>query len=73
MLDRINIHIEVSRVDYEKLSSDCLGESSASIRGPGEGCVGAAENPLGGSDDRPMYITDVFEHHGNLWKFRCPG
>jgi magnesium chelatase family protein len=32
MLDRINIHVEVPRVDYEKLSSDRLGESSASIQ-----------------------------------------
>ena len=28
LLDRIDIHIEVPRVDYEKLSSDRLGESS---------------------------------------------
>jgi magnesium chelatase family protein len=28
----IDIHIEVPRVDYEKQSSDRLGESSASIR-----------------------------------------
>jgi magnesium chelatase family protein len=32
LLDRIDIHIEVPRVDYEKLSSDRLGESSADIR-----------------------------------------
>lgn len=32
MLDRIDIHIEVPRVDYEKLSGDRLGESSALIR-----------------------------------------
>jgi magnesium chelatase family protein len=32
LLDRIDIHIEVPRVDREKLSSDRLGESSASIR-----------------------------------------
>lgn len=32
MLDRIDIHIEVPRVDYEKLSSGRLGESSESIR-----------------------------------------
>jgi magnesium chelatase family protein len=40
MLDRktprvrgeIDIHTEVPRVDYEKLSSDRLGESSASVR-----------------------------------------
>ena len=32
LLDRIDIHIEVPRVDYNKLSSDRLGETSASIR-----------------------------------------
>lgn len=31
ILDRIDIHIEVPRVDYEKLSSERLGESSESI------------------------------------------
>jgi magnesium chelatase family protein len=32
LLDRIDIHIEVPRVDYEKLSADRVGESSESIR-----------------------------------------
>ncbi|MBI3739337.1 MAG: ATP-binding protein, partial [Chloroflexi bacterium] len=32
LLDRIDIHIEVPRVDYQKLSSDRLGETSATIR-----------------------------------------
>jgi len=32
LLDRIDIHIEVPRVDYEKLSGDRLGESSEMIR-----------------------------------------
>ncbi|HKJ40299.1 MAG TPA: ATP-binding protein [Anaerolineales bacterium] len=32
MLDRIDIHIEVPRVDYEKLSSDRVGESSQAIQ-----------------------------------------
>ena len=32
MLDRIDIQIEVPRVDYEKLSSDRLGESLNAIR-----------------------------------------
>jgi magnesium chelatase family protein len=32
LLDRIDIHIEVPRVDYEKLSNVRLGESSAIIR-----------------------------------------
>ncbi len=32
LLDRIDIHIEVPRVAYEKLSGDRMGESSESIR-----------------------------------------
>ena len=32
MLDRIDIHIDVPRVDYEKLSEERLGETSATIR-----------------------------------------
>ena len=32
LLDRIDIHIEVPRVDYEKLSNDRMGESSEMIR-----------------------------------------
>ncbi|MGD8623967.1 MAG: YifB family Mg chelatase-like AAA ATPase, partial [Anaerolineae bacterium] len=33
LLDRIDIHIEVPRVEYEKLSDERLGEPSAAIRG----------------------------------------
>jgi len=32
MMDRIDIHVEVPRVDYDKLAGRQLGESSASIR-----------------------------------------
>jgi magnesium chelatase family protein len=32
LLDGIDIHVEIPEVDYEKLSSDRIGESSASIR-----------------------------------------
>ncbi len=32
LLDRIDIHIDVPRVDYEKLSGDRLGEKSETIR-----------------------------------------
>ncbi|HLD94797.1 MAG TPA: YifB family Mg chelatase-like AAA ATPase [Anaerolineales bacterium] len=38
LLDRIDIHVEVPRVNYEKLSDDRLGESSERVRGR----VGAA-------------------------------
>ena len=37
LLDRIDIHIEVPRVDYDKLSSDRLGEPSEAIRERVEG------------------------------------
>jgi magnesium chelatase family protein len=33
LIDRIDIHVEVPRVEYEKLSDKRLGESSAAIRG----------------------------------------
>jgi len=32
IVDRIDIHVEVPRVDYEKLSGDRMGETSESIR-----------------------------------------
>ena len=32
LLDRIDIHVEVPRVDFEKLSSDRVGEPSESVR-----------------------------------------
>ena len=32
LLDRIDIHVEVPRVDYDKLSEDRLGEPSAAIQ-----------------------------------------
>ena len=32
LLDRIDIHVEVPRVDYEKLSSQRVSETSDSIR-----------------------------------------
>ena len=32
LLDRIDIHIEVPRVDYEKLSGNRVGETSETIR-----------------------------------------
>jgi magnesium chelatase family protein len=32
LLDRIDIHMEVPRVDYDKLSSEWVGESSVTIR-----------------------------------------
>ena len=33
LLDRIDVHVEVPRVEYDKLTDDRLGEPSAAIRG----------------------------------------
>jgi magnesium chelatase family protein len=33
LLDRIDIHVDVPRVEYDKLSDDRLGEPRAAIRG----------------------------------------
>lgn len=32
LLDRIDIHVQVNRVEYDKLSDDRLGESSSAVR-----------------------------------------
>jgi magnesium chelatase family protein len=40
LLDRMDIHVEVPRVDYDKLSSDRLGEPSAAMRGRVEAARG---------------------------------
>ncbi len=37
MIDRIDIHAEVPRVDYDKLTSDRLGERSEAVRARVEG------------------------------------
>src|SRR5579859_329638 len=37
LLDRIDIHVEVPRVAYEKLAGTALGEASAAVRGRVEG------------------------------------
>ena len=60
LLDRIDIHIEVPRVEYEKLSDDRLGEPSAAIQARVEAArqrqrerfaVGADHSPNGDSAD----------------------
>ena len=44
LLDRIDIHVEVPRVEYEKLSESRLGESSATVR---ERVEAARQTPTG--------------------------
>jgi magnesium chelatase family protein len=60
ILDRIDIHIEVPRVDYEKLSSDRLGETSADIRGRVEAARVVQRKRFGvGETGRPSGLTDI--------------
>jgi magnesium chelatase family protein len=50
LMDRIDIHIEVPPVDYEKLSSDRLGEPSDAIRGRVEGARAVQRRRFAGTD-----------------------
>ena len=60
MLDRIDIHIEVPRVDYEKLSDDRLGEPSAKIRARVEAARERQRGRFNGSSPQVPENT----HHG---------
>ena len=60
LLDRIDIHVEVPRVDYEKLSSDRLGETSAEIRKRVEAARAIQRKRFGvGEAGRPSGLTDI--------------
>ena len=70
LLDRIDIHVEVPRVEYEKLSDNRLGESSAHIR---ERVERAREIQRQRFKDRqatvepptPIYEVESSENEGN--------
>lgn len=57
MLDRIDIDIEVPRVDYEKLSSDRVGESSAAIRARVQAARQRQRERFAYSDSGPLHIA----------------
>ena len=50
LLDRIDIHIEVPRVEYDKLSDQRLGESSQVIRGRVEAARDIQRKRFAGTD-----------------------
>jgi magnesium chelatase family protein len=64
LLDRIDIHIEVPRVDYEKLSGDRVGESSEYIRAR----VQAARNIQQARFTKP---PSLFSTNGSPWDIVC--
>ena len=56
LLDRIDLHVEVPRVEYDKLAADTLAESSAVVRARVEAArqspVGALRRDAGGLERR---------------------
>jgi magnesium chelatase family protein len=77
LLDRIDIHVEVPRVPFQKLSDDRRGEPSAAIRGRVEGARarqaarfgvgrtggrGGATPPLQSTTNADMGPTEVRDH-----------
>jgi magnesium chelatase family protein len=65
LLDRIDIHIEVPRVEYEKLSDERLGEPSAAIQARVEAArerqrqrFGAGSGLLSNADMGPAEVRD---------------
>jgi len=59
MLDRIDIHIEVQRVDFEKLSDSRCGESSDKIRDRFEKARQRQRERFSGRDNRMMSKADM--------------
>jgi magnesium chelatase family protein len=65
LMDRIDIHIEVPRVDYEKLASDRLGEPSAEVRARVEGARARQRKRFSGTPmacNADMGPAEVREH-----------
>lgn len=65
LLDRIDIHIQVPRVEYDKLSGDRLGESSAEVRARVEAARKRQRERLGDSSrttNADMIPREVREH-----------
>jgi magnesium chelatase family protein len=67
LLDRIDIHVEVPRVDYEKLSGDRLGESSEAVRGRVQAARQVQADRFGGENLRLASNADM--HVGEIRKF----
>ena len=74
LLDRIDIHVEVPRVDYDKLSSDRLGEPSVRIRERVEAARGIQRRRFEGTDlacnaDMGPAHPETGPHHCRFGRF----
>src|SRR5512137_2185480 len=81
LLDRFDIHMEVPRVDYEKLASDRAGESSAAVR---TWVLAARERQQARFDTsgltcnadtpalhRRQFALSAAKRRGRAWRVRC--
>jgi magnesium chelatase family protein len=59
LLDRIDIHVEVPRVEYEKLTDDRLGEPSADVRSRVEKAREAQQQRFAGARGGSMGNTPL--------------
>jgi len=59
LMDRIDIHVEVPRVEYDKLTDDRLGEPSADIRGRIEGARQVQKGRFEGLRGGPSGIVNL--------------
>ncbi len=65
LLDRIDTHVEVPRVPFQKLSDERRGEPSAAIRAHVEDGTGAAIGPICQREGRPGCQPDDQRRHGS--------
>jgi len=69
LLDRIDIHIEVPRVDYEKLSSDRLGETSEVIRARVQAARDVQRSRFSIIDSKHPIFCNADMHVGEIRQF----
>src|SRR5690349_24937249 len=69
LLDRIDIHIEVPRVDYEKLSGDRVGEPSECIRGRVQSARNIQQTRF--SNIKSSDMGDVKRSNPCIWQMHC--
>ena len=62
LLDRIDIHIEVPRVEYEKLSDDRLGEPSQAVQARVEAARERQRERFGGDGRESGSVVEVGSH-----------
>jgi len=69
LLDRIDIHIEVPRVDYEKLSGDRMGETSEVIRARVQAARGIQRSRFSKIDSKHPIFCNADMRVGEIRQF----